>query len=355
MANGYLSIKSIVLNACRQLRKILLFKKIVIYFTLLILLFVGGFIYLLDQQMNKPIHLNVPTMVTVKPGLSLSSFSTDLVNKGWIDNRFWLRTYARLYPENSNIKRGTFKVKANIALKELLQQLVLGKEHQFTITFVEGSTFKEWLEKLKNQSQLTHHLSGKSIKQIAQLLDIKQANPEGWFFPETYAFTKGTTDLSLLKRAHNEMRNKLDDLWQKRVENLPYKNAFEALIMASIIEKETSVVDEMPVISSVFVNRLRKNMRLQTDPTIIYGLGERYKGNIKRVHKRERTAYNTYRINGLPPTPIAMPGILALQAVLNPDTTDFLYFVSMGNGKHIFTSNLKDHNAAVVKYQLGKK
>ena len=310
--------------------------------------------YLLEQQMNQPIDLQVPTIVTVKPGISLSSFSMELVNKGWIANRFWLRTYTRLYPDKSKIKTGTFKFRAHITLKELVQQLVLGKEHQFTITFVEGSTFKQWLKQLEKHPQLTHQLSGLSIPTIAQNFDINQINPEGWFFPETYAFTQGTSDLAILKRAHHEMRNKLEGLWQDRAKNLPYENAYQALIMASIIEKETSVVAEMPVISSVFVNRLRKKMRLQTDPTVIYGLGERYQGNITKVHLKEKTAYNTYRINGLPPTPIAMPGILALRAVLKPNITEFLYFVSMGNGKHIFTSNLKDHNAAVVKYQLGK-
>jgi UPF0755 protein len=305
--------------------------------------------------MNQPINLKQSTLITVKPGTSLLLFSNVLVNKNWISNRFWLRSYAKLYPEKSQIKTGTFKLNANITLKDLLKLLVMGKEHQFTITFVEGSTFKQWLEQLEKQPKLSHELSGKSIEEISQILDIKAINPEGWFFPETYAYTEGTSDVAILNWAHIEMKNKLADLWQKRAKNLPYQNTYQALIMASIIEKETSVIDEMPVISSVFVNRLRKKMRLQTDPTVIYGLGDRYRGNIKRVHLREKTAYNTYRINGLPPTPIAMPGILALQAVLKPEITDFLYFVSMGNGKHIFSSNLTDHNAAVARYQLGKK
>jgi len=332
-----------------------LIKKLIILGFFLCLFFVCGFFYLLDQQMNQPINLKQSTLITVKPGTSLLLFSNDLVNKNWIGNRFWLRSYAKLYPEKSQIKTGTFKLNANITLKELLKLLVMGKEHQFTITFVEGSTFKQWLEQLEKQPKLTHELSGKSIEKISQILDIKAINPEGWFFPETYAYTEGTSDLAILNWAHIEMKNKLADLWQKRAKNLPYQNSYQVLIMASIIEKETSVIDEMPVISSVFVNRLRKKMRLQTDPTVIYGLGDRYQGNIKRVHLREKTAYNTYRINGLPPTPIAMPGILALQAVLKPENTDFLYFVSMGNGKHIFSSNLTDHNAAVARYQLGKK
>jgi UPF0755 protein len=337
------------------LRKTLFIKKIVISGLFLCLVCVGGFFYLLDQQMNKPINLEQSTLITIKPGTSLLLFSNDLINNNWIGNRFWLRSYAKLYPKKSQIKTGTFKLKANITLKDLLKLLVIGKEHQFTITFIEGSTFKQWLEQLKKQPNLTHVLSDKSIKQIAELLDIDQINPEGWFFPETYVFTDGTSDLTILKWAHTKMKNNLEGLWQQRATNLPYQNAYQVLIMASIIEKETSVIDEMPVISSVFVNRLTKKMRLQTDPTVIYGLGDRYQGNIKRVHLREKTAYNTYRINGLPPTPIAMPGILALQAVLQPETTDFLYFVSMGNGKHIFSSNLNAHNAAVAKYQLGKK
>jgi len=332
-----------------------LIKKLIILGFILCLFFVCGFFYLLDQQMNQPINLKQSTLITVKPGTSLLLFSNVLVNKNWISNRFWLRSYAKLYPEKSQIKTGTFKLNANITLKDLLKLLVMGKEHQFTITFVEGSTFKQWLEQLEKQPKLSHELSGKSIEEISQILDIKAINPEGWFFPETYAYTEGTSDVAILNWAHIEMKNKLADLWQKRAKNLPYQNTYQALIMASIIEKETSVIDEMPVISSVFVNRLRKKMRLQTDPTVIYGLGDRYRGNIKRVHLREKTAYNTYRINGLPPTPIAMPGILALQAVLKPEITDFLYFVSMGNGKHIFSSNLTDHNAAVARYQLGKK
>ena len=304
--------------------------------------------------MNQPINLDTATLVTVEGGTSLSSFSQELVDKQWIKNRFWLRSYARLYPDKSQIKSGTFNIPAHISLKGLIEQLAKGKEHQFSITFVEGSTFKQWIALLEQQSNLTDH--NLSVEKISALLDIKPLNnPEGWFFPETYAYTKGTSSLTILQRAHNEMKSTLDSLWESRAQNLPYKNAYQALIMASIIEKETSVVDEMPLISSVFVNRLRKKMRLQTDPTVIYGLGDRYQGDIKKIHLREKTPYNTYRINGLPPTPIAMPGKLALKAALNPDTTDYLYFVSMGNGAHVFSTNLVDHNKAVVKYQLKKQ
>lgn len=330
-----------------------MFKKLFITLVIPAVIIVCGFFVLLEENMNKSIQLNTAELVTIKSGVSLSSFSQELVNKGWVNNRFWLRSFGKIYPEKSQIKSGTYKLEPQITLQELLTQITQGKEHQFTLTFIEGTTLKEWLLLLDQQPNLTHQLSGKSGQEVAELLDIDTKNPEGWFFPETYAYTKGTSDLTLLQRAHKKMHKHLNELWENRLKPLPYQNKYEALIMASIIEKETSVVDEMPIISSVFVNRLNKGMRLQTDPTVIYGLGDRYAGDIKRQHLREKTAYNTYRIDGLPPTPIASPGLKALEAALAPSTTEYLYFVSMGNGTHIFTTNLNDHNKAVRKYQLG--
>lgn len=305
--------------------------------------------------MQEPLPLVQAELLTVEKGSSLGSFARKLVNKGWLENRFWLRAYARLNPNEAIIKAGTYQVQANTNLKALLTLVTSGKEHQFSITFVEGSTFKQWLALLKEQPQLKQDFTHLSIEQIAQHLAIEQANPEGWFFPETYAYTKGTSALKLLMRAHDKTKATLDELWAKRAKNLPYETPYQALIMASIIEKETSHIPEQPLIASVFMNRLAIKMRLQTDPTIIYGLGDRYKGDITYAHKREKTAYNTYRINGLPPTPIAMPGITAIEAALNPATSDYFYFVSDGDGKHVFSKTLKEHNIAVRNYLASQK
>ena len=313
------------------------------------------FFLLLEKKMQQPMSFNHVQLLTVEKGSSIRSFAKKLVKKGWIENHFWLRAYARLYPNKVQIKAGTYQVPINSDLQSLLVLLASGKEHQFQLTFVEGSNFKQWLTQLKQQPQLSHTLASLSVKQIAQRLGIKQANPEGWFFPETYAYTQGAIDFQLLKRAHNQMKKALNDLWQQRAENLPYNSPYQALIMASIIEKETSYLPEQPLIASVFINRLVKRMRLQTDPTVIYGLGERYQGDITRAHLREKTVYNTYRINGLPPTPIAMPGISAIKAALNPASSNYYYFVSGGNGKHVFSRTLKEHNTAVRKFLAGQK
>jgi len=325
-------------------------KRVLLIFLVTFTLFIIAFLLLLEKKIQQPLPLSQVQLLTVDKGSSISSIAKKLVKEGWIENHFWLRAYARLYLNEVHIKAGTYQIPLSSSLQSLLTLLSSGKEYQFQLTFVEGTSFQQWLAQLKQQPKLAQTLSSLTLAQIAQRLDIKQANPEGWFFPETYAFTQGTVDFQLLKRAHAKMKTALHELWQQRAINLPYKTPYQALIMASIIEKETSYLPEQGLIASVFINRLAKKMRLQTDPTVIYGLGERYKGDITRAHLREKTLYNTYRINGLPPTPIAMPSLSALKAALNPATSGYYYFVSAGNGKHAFSKTLTEHNVAVRRF-----
>lgn len=332
-------------------------KKFALLLTVAIFLFFCAFFIVLEQKINQVVVLDNAKLITLNKGSTIGSFSRQLVNDGWISNRFWLRNYVRLHPTLAKLKAGTYQVKPGTRLKTLIEQLVGGKEHQFTVTFIEGSTFAQWRLKLSEQAPLVQTLGQKSIGDISDALGIKQSiranNPEGLFFPDTYAYTAGTSDLEILQRAFASMQTTLARLWQQRAPGLPYQTPYQALVMASIIEKETGQLEEQALIASVFINRLRKRMRLQTDPTVIYGLGARYQGDIKRSHLRERTPYNTYKIKGLPPTPIAMPGLASLTAALQPKQSDYLYFVSKGNGYHVFSTNLTQHNAAVARYQLG--
>lgn len=330
---------------------------------------VGNTLY----QAKQPINLTKQQLITIEEGSSFHQFSRLLVKKGWLENRFWLRNYVRLYPELAKIKAGTYQIQANISLQALLRQIVAGKEHQFSITFVEGTSIKQWLELLASTENIQHEISdvfmqGKentfsvsyvdnkekmaALKLLSQQFTVVRQYPEGYFYPDTYAFSLGDSDIDILRRANNKMLKELDKRWQNRDKNLPYKTKHEALTMASIIEKESGKYAEHEIIASVFVNRLHKKMRLQTDPTVIYGLGENYYGDIKFKHLRDKTPYNTRKIKGLPPTPIAMPGKNALDAAFAPASTSYLYFVSNGKGEHIFSTNLRDHNQAVKKYQL---
>lgn len=330
-------------------------KKLILLILLALLSASATLAYQFDKALTTPLAIAQDNFLTVSSGSSISSFAKQLEQKQWVTTRFWLRNYGRLFPQKANIKAGTYLIKKDSTLAQLLVQLVEGKEHQFSVTFIEGTRFKDALVILAEHPQIKQSVNGKPVSEIAAKLGIDSANPEGWLFPDTYAFTADTLDLTLLKRAYANMQSQLNTAWEARAKNLPYKTPYQALIMASIIEKETSYIAEQPVISAVFVNRLRKRMRLQTDPTVIYGLGERYQGDITRAHLREKTAYNTYRINGLPPTPIAMAGLSALKATLHPATSDYYYFVSGGNGKHVFSKTLAEHNRAVRDYLSKQK
>lgn len=249
------------------------------------------------------------------------------------------------------IHTGEYRLAERESPLSLLQRLQSGAVITYQVTLVEGRNFAEWVQLLSSQPKLQVTLQGKSRAEQLALLDLGLAHPEGWFFPDTYQYVAEDSDLAILRRAHIRMQEVLERAWNNRVEGLPYTNPYEALIMASIIEKETGVVAERPEIAGVFVRRLQMGMRLQTDPTVIYGLGTGFDGNLTRRHLRESTPYNTYVIRGLPPTPIAMPSGAAIEAALNPRAGTSLYFVARGDGTHEFSDNLEAHNRAVDAYQ----
>ncbi|EKO3448723.1 endolytic transglycosylase MltG [Vibrio fluvialis] len=328
-------------------------KKLVsLLFTLLALAAVGYFYVTkqVDVYLSQPLDIQSEQLVTIPSGTSLNGALSLMTKHGWIDSQFAEKLVRRFHPELTQIKAGTYQLMPDMKLAQALKLLVSGKEHQFAITFVEGSRFSEWMAILEQNEQLKHTLTERSEADIAKQLGIEQSKLEGLFLAETYHFTKGVSDLDILKRAHRKLEGILNSAWETRQENLPLTSPYQALILASIIEKETAVESERERIASVFVNRLNKRMRLQTDPTVIYGMGDNYDGNIRKKDLRAPTPYNTYVINGLPPTPIAMPGEASIRAALNPEQSAYLYFVASGNGGHVFSKNLTEHNRAVRAY-----
>ncbi|MDX2321171.1 MAG: endolytic transglycosylase MltG [Moritella sp.] len=293
-------------------------------------------------------------ILAVASGDTAQSIANELIAEPNFESKVFLRLFFKQYPTITNIKLGSYKVTAGWNFKTLFEHLVAGDEFQHKITFIEGSTFKEWRKQLTQVSGMIDDTAGLSEIEIAQLLNIKNSKLEGLMLPETYFYPEGTLVSALYLKSHKKLQAYLNQTWETRDKNLPLKSPYEALILASIIEKETGLESERTTVSSVFINRLNKRMRLQTDPTVIYGMGDDYKGNIRRKDLRQKTDYNTYVIRGLPPTPIAMVGKTSIDAALHPAKTSYLYFVASGDGGHYFSKNLKEHNRAVRKYILKK-
>ena len=262
--------------------------------------------------------------------------------------KLWLR----FHPELAAVRQGTYKFAPDTSVREALQTIVNGDTYRLQVTLVEGLRLSDWLQRLAKAEYLDTTLDGQSEAAIAKRLGLDNKKLEGWLLPETYSYTPGDTDLSILQRAYDEMTVFIDKAWPDRQPDLPITTPYEALILASIIEKETGIAEERPLIASGFVNRMRVGMRLQTDPTVIYGMGEDYDGNIRKKDLQTHTPYNTYMIDGLPPSPIAMASKEAIMATLHPLDSTYYYFVAMGEGRHYFSKSLPEHNNAVRRYIL---
>ncbi len=292
--------------------------------------------------------------ISIQPKSGLRSIANQLVAQGVLKEPWRFILLAKLLHKEQFLQAGSYTLNKNISPYQLLLSLNHGKTTQGSITFIEGRTFEQMRQKLAVNDAVKQSIGGLSEAEILKLIGSKYSVAEGLFFPDTFYFDRNTADIELLKISYNAMQLKLEKAWQGREPNLPYKNSYQALVMASIIEKETGKASERPMIAGVFVNRLRLGMRLQTDPTVIYGMGLRFDGNIRKKDLSIDTPYNTYTRSGLPPTPIAMPGLAAIEAALHPAETKALYFVGKGDGSHEFSNNLVEHNRAVVKYQLKK-
>ncbi len=320
---------------------------------LLALAALGATAWWLYDFSQTPLRLPAtPFEFMVARGASLKTVDRQLHEAGVLPHAQSLWWLGRVTERAAGIQAGRYRLEKPVTPLELLKKLNDGDVVPVFITFVEGVTFAEMRAQLEQDTNFKPTLKGLTDREVLKRLGVEDAHPEGWFAPDTFRFTDGATDADVLKLAYQTQRKRLMAAWDTRGEGLPYKSPYEALIMASIIEKETGKADERPLIASVFVNRLRIPMRLQTDPTIIYGMGARFDGNIRKRDLAADTPYNTYTRDGLPPTPIAMPGAASIQAALNPQKSDRLYFVAKGDGSHYFSATLDEHNRAVRKYQL---
>ena len=293
----------------------------------------------------------LPQTINVLPGMHLRALTTALTRAGVIEQPLAFRLLARVLGKGNSIKLGVYTLDRPLTPLQLLDKFERGEVSQVAVQFIEGWNLREVRAALAAQALLDNDSAMLSEAELAQAIGAEDGRLEGRLFPDTYFFAPHSSDLDVLRRAYRLQQQKLLAAWETRAPGLPYRTPYEALIMASIVEKETGAAFERPTIAGVFVNRLRLGMRLQTDPTVIYGLGERFDGNLRKADLQRDTPYNTYTRGGLPPTPIAMPSEAAIRAALNPEKTDALYFVARGDGTHVFSSSLEAHNRAVNRYQ----
>lgn len=304
--------------------------------------------------LNQPLAISqADDTYTVERGASLGRIAAELEERGVLSNALYLKFLGRQRGDALRIKAGEYALAADLTPDGLLDLLVSGKVIEYSVTFVEGWTFRQTLQALRDHPVVVHTFGeDMTTDAVMKALGHPDLHPEGRFFPDTYLFPKGTTDIQILERAFTRMSDVLAEEWEARAPELPLDSPEEALILASIIEKETGVAGERPEIAGVFVRRLRKGMLLQTDPTVIYGMGEDFDGNLRRRDLTTDTPYNTYTRGGLTPTPICMPGRDAINAALHPADGDALYFVATGDGGHYFSATLNEHNRAVRRYQI---
>lgn len=314
----------------------------------------AGFRYW-QAQLDQPLGIEEPTIYEVPQGAGFDRVVHELVDRGILTSAWPYQLYKRIEPQAlPALRAGEFRLEPDMSGRQALALLGSDQVVTYTVTFPEGWTFRQLRDRLASAPKLDHRLGELSDAEVMARLDHPDEQPEGRFFPDTYRYHKGVSDREILSQAYARMQQTLDEVWQSRDADLPLKSPYQALILASLIERETGADGERRKIAGVFVRRLEKGMRLQTDPTVIYGLGDAYDGNLTKADLQRATAYNTYVIEGLPPTPIAMPGRAALEAAVHPADGDALYFVAKGDGSHHFSSTLAEHNAAVRRYILDR-
>ncbi len=324
--------------------------KIIFWLSLLAAIGFGAWLY---HYAKTPLNLTPEAQeISIKPNSGLKSIANQLVAQQVIPSALPFVILGKLLNKEPFLQAGDYTLNKNVSPYQLMQSLNHGKAMQGSITFIEGKTFKQMREKLLKNDAVKSTIEDLSDTEVMHVVGKGEKHAEGLFFPDTFYFDRNTADIVLLKRSYENMQSKLSTAWANRAPGLPYKDSYEALIMASIIEKETGKASERPMIAGVFLNRLKIGMRLQTDPSVIYGMGDKYDGNIRKKDLETDTVYNTYTRGGLPPTPIAMPGLASIEAALHPEKTKALYFVGKGDGSHEFTNSLVEHNRAVAKYQL---